>query len=156
MTCQWGQREKVEVWPLSIRNRTLEGGGWSAPCSSCFSSRERAGTHCTEGRLGLGTGQHSMENLSSTGIWFLDRPAHSKLLCQLCCPGYLRIICFLKTDSQFAPPVSMLQFVVILQCLQVPFQFTFNKPTNFLCKNSICLLLGFMWTMPLCETPVFI
>jgi hypothetical protein len=63
---------------------------------------------------------------------------------------------YFKTGSQFDPPMSMIQFVVILQSLQVSFQFTFHKPMNFLCQNSICLLLDFIWTMLLCNTPVCI
>jgi hypothetical protein len=48
--------------------------------------RERPGTHCTGGWMGLGAGLDGMENLTLMGIRSPDRPAHSKSLYCLCYP----------------------------------------------------------------------
>jgi hypothetical protein len=56
----------------------LEGGGWSAPCPGHFTPKKRPATHCTVGWVGLRALLGATENLASTGIRSLDRPARSE------------------------------------------------------------------------------
>jgi hypothetical protein len=48
---------------------------------------KKSGTHFIGGLFGLGVGVDNMENLTDTGIRSPDRPARSKSLHRLCCPG---------------------------------------------------------------------
>ena len=49
--------------------------------------RERPGTRCVGGWVGLKAGLEGAENLAATGIRFPDRPARSESLYRLSCPG---------------------------------------------------------------------
>ena len=117
--------------------------------------QEWPGTHCTEGSMGFRAGLPSTENLVSVGIRSPELPACNESLCQLCYPGHLKSYAYLEIDLWFVLPKFVIQFVVILRCLQVSFQCTFKKPTNFLCKN-IRLLFNLIQSTHLCKTPVCI
>ena len=69
----------VEVQLYSFFNPDDRWDWWSKP----FYPQERAGTHCTEGWVGLRNGLDRCGNLAPTGIRSPDRPASTESLYRL-------------------------------------------------------------------------
>jgi len=66
----------------------LEGMSGKQHAPAAVNPRERPGTHCTGGWVGLRT---RAENLAPTGIQFPDSPVRSKSLCRLSYPAHCEI-----------------------------------------------------------------
>jgi len=64
---RWGWVVNIKPWPLHLR--------------------EWAGTHCIGGWLGPRWVWMDVENLDTAGIWFLNCPACTEFLYQLCYPS---------------------------------------------------------------------
>ena len=85
-------RGETEVYRQSIRKLALVVGGWSVQLSNRWTpgERETASTHRADGWVGLsGPRLDDMENLASTRIRSLERPARIELLYRLHYPGLL-------------------------------------------------------------------
>ena len=70
-----------------------------APAAPC--PRERPGTHCTGGWVGLRTGLDWCGKSRPTGIRSPDRPARRQSLYRLHYPAHIGAIYFIKTTSKF-------------------------------------------------------
>jgi len=62
---------------LSVTS-ALDRGGWSTPRPGRLTPGEKPGAHCTGGWVDPGPLWTGAENLASTGIRSVDRPAHSQ------------------------------------------------------------------------------
>ena len=68
-------------------NPELEGGVWSASHPGRLYPRERPGSHCTGGWVGLGAGLDRCGKSRPTGIRSPDLPARSESLYRLSYPA---------------------------------------------------------------------
>ena len=80
------QRRRRDIILLFLA-LALDGGGWSMPHPSCFTTGKRPVPIVQEAGWAPGPVWMGAENLVPTGIRSQDSPAHSKSLYWLCYPG---------------------------------------------------------------------
>jgi hypothetical protein len=73
-------RGGVEVYLYSFSTLALAGGWWSAPCPGCFTPGKEPVPIVQEAGWALAPVWTCAKNLTPTGIWSPDRPAHNQSL----------------------------------------------------------------------------
>jgi len=82
-----GHEGVEDVYPYSFFNLGPRWGGWSTPCPGRFTPGEDTVPIVEEAGWAPGPVWTGAENLTPTGIRFLDRPSCSKSLYRLRYPG---------------------------------------------------------------------
>ena len=103
MTCLCRHTGQPNIQLQLTRNPAVEGHGWP------LFTRERPGTKCTGGWVGLGTGLDGTENLAPIGIRYPDRPARSESLYRLRYPGPLQVTYFAEIAHNIIPITTKIQ-----------------------------------------------